>query len=363
MANPTSNFNWQMPTASDLVTDLPADFEVFGQAVDTSLADLKGGTTNQVLAKNSNTDMDFKWVTDTAGMTNPMTTTGDTIYSSSGSTPARLGIGSTGQVLAVSGGVPAWTSSLTSLTTITTSSNCTINGALVGIGAGNQDTNVALGVGALDSNTGGNYNTAVGRDTLTAITTGGRNTAVGSFTLNTTTGDSNTAIGQEAGLSLTTGSNNVMIGYAANAATATTSNTITLGNSSIATLRCQQTSITALSDLRDKKNVEPLEIGLDFVNELKPVKYDWNMRQPQNPELDKDGKPKIIGKVDMPDVGFIAQDLLATEDATGLANYLQLTYRENPEQLEATQGRLIPILVKAIQELSAKVEALEAAQA
>jgi hypothetical protein len=109
MSNPTSNFNWQMPTATDLVTDLPADFEVFGQAVDTSLADLRGGTTNQILAKNSNTDMDFKWVSDATGMTNPMTTTGDTIYSSSGSTPARLGIGSTGQVLTVSGGVPAWT--------------------------------------------------------------------------------------------------------------------------------------------------------------------------------------------------------------------------------------------------------------
>lgn len=45
---------------------------------------------------------------DTTGMTNPMTTTGDTIYSSSGSTPARLGIGSTGQVLTVAGGIPSW---------------------------------------------------------------------------------------------------------------------------------------------------------------------------------------------------------------------------------------------------------------
>jgi hypothetical protein len=62
MSNPTSNFNWQMPTATDLVTDLPADFEVFGQAVDTSLADLRGGTTGQVLSKNSNTDMDFTWI-------------------------------------------------------------------------------------------------------------------------------------------------------------------------------------------------------------------------------------------------------------------------------------------------------------
>jgi hypothetical protein len=45
---------------------------------------------------------------DTTGMTNPMTTTGDTIYSSSGSTPARLGIGTTGQVLTVASGVPSW---------------------------------------------------------------------------------------------------------------------------------------------------------------------------------------------------------------------------------------------------------------
>ena len=51
-----------MPTSSDLVTDLPADFEVFGQAVDTSLADLKGGTTGQVLSKASGTDMDFTWI-------------------------------------------------------------------------------------------------------------------------------------------------------------------------------------------------------------------------------------------------------------------------------------------------------------
>jgi hypothetical protein len=67
MANPTSNFGWQMPTPTDLVTDLPADFEVFGQAVDTSLADLKGGTSGQILAKNSNTDMDFVWIANDQG--------------------------------------------------------------------------------------------------------------------------------------------------------------------------------------------------------------------------------------------------------------------------------------------------------
>jgi len=67
MSNPTSNFNWQMPTATDLVTDLPADFEVFGQAVDSSMADLLGGTTGQILAKNSNTNMDFVWITNDVG--------------------------------------------------------------------------------------------------------------------------------------------------------------------------------------------------------------------------------------------------------------------------------------------------------
>jgi hypothetical protein len=124
MSNPTTPFGWQMPTNTDLVTDLPADFEVFGQAVATSLADLNGGTTGQVLAKASNADMDFVWSADAAGMTNPMTTTGDIIYSSPGSTPVRLGIGSAGQVMTVSGGgVPSWaTSSAGGMTLISTTS-------------------------------------------------------------------------------------------------------------------------------------------------------------------------------------------------------------------------------------------------
>ena len=62
MANPTTNFGWVMPTATDLVTDLPADFDVFGQGVDTSLVDLLGGTTGQVLSKTSGTDLAFTWI-------------------------------------------------------------------------------------------------------------------------------------------------------------------------------------------------------------------------------------------------------------------------------------------------------------
>jgi hypothetical protein len=67
MANPTTNFGWQMPEPTDLVTDLPADFEVFGQAVDTDFVDLLGGTTGQVLSKTSGTDLDFTWVAANAG--------------------------------------------------------------------------------------------------------------------------------------------------------------------------------------------------------------------------------------------------------------------------------------------------------
>jgi hypothetical protein len=124
MTNPTSNFGWQMPTSTDLVTDLPADFEVFGQAVDTSLADLKGGTTGQILAKASNTNMDFTWVTNDVGditavtagtgisgggasgdvtitnsMATAMTTKGDLVPATGSGAFARLGVGANNTVL------------------------------------------------------------------------------------------------------------------------------------------------------------------------------------------------------------------------------------------------------------------------
>jgi hypothetical protein len=91
-----------MPTASDLVTDLPADFETFGQAVATSMADLLGGTTGQVLSKASNTDMDFTWVTsdDANAIQNAIVDAkGDLIAASAADTPARLAVGANGETL------------------------------------------------------------------------------------------------------------------------------------------------------------------------------------------------------------------------------------------------------------------------
>ena len=77
-----------MPTATDLVTDLPADFEVFGQAVATSMADLLGGTSGQILAKNSNTDMDFVWIANDQGDITGITAgTGITVTSPTGPVP------------------------------------------------------------------------------------------------------------------------------------------------------------------------------------------------------------------------------------------------------------------------------------
>lgn len=388
MATTTPNFGWAVPTSTDLVKDGAVAIETLGDSIDASLVDLKGGTTGQVLAKASGTDMDFTWTTSSAGMTNPMTTTGDTIYSSSGSTPARLGIGSTGQVLTVAAGIPSWatpSSSSTFTTDILVNNTVTVgkgnssvaSNTVVGKDAGKVITTASqttlMGIEAGIAITSGNDNTGIGPYALTTLTTGTNNVAVGISALyatngtenvgvgnsalsGVTSGGQNTAIGANCGYNTTTGSNNTSLGNGALPSTAGTSNSITLGNASVTVLRCQQTSITSLSDQRDKKNIEPLEVGLDFINTLKPVSFDWNMR----PKLDDQGNVISTGKVDMPDVGFIAQDLIAAEDAVGLADHLQLSYRENPEALEASQGRLIPILVKAIQDLSAKVAILEA---
>jgi hypothetical protein len=124
MTNPTNFFGWQMPEPTDLVTDLPADFEVFGQAVDTDFQDLLGGTTGQVLSKTSGTDLDFTWVDPTAGditgvtagtgisgggtsgtvtVTNSMATAidakGDLIAGTADDTFSRLAIGANDTVL------------------------------------------------------------------------------------------------------------------------------------------------------------------------------------------------------------------------------------------------------------------------
>ena len=100
MANPTTNFGWVMPTSTSLVTNLPADFNTFGQGVDTSMAQLKGGTTGQILSKTSATDMAFTWITPNPGditaitATSPLTgggTSGDVTIGILSGTTSNLG--------------------------------------------------------------------------------------------------------------------------------------------------------------------------------------------------------------------------------------------------------------------------------
>lgn len=174
----TTNFGWETPDDTDLVKDGAAAIRTALGGVDTSFVDLKGGTTGQVLAKASNTDLDFVWSADAAGMTNPMTTTGDTIYSSSGSTPARLGIGSTGQVLTVAGGLPSWASPSTTKnysllntggTALTGAQDITISGIsgqdslmilVIGASSGNASSTLAV---RLNGDTASNYRRAEGK--------------------------------------------------------------------------------------------------------------------------------------------------------------------------------------------------------
>lgn len=259
----------------------------------------------------------------------------------------------------------------------------TVAGIVYGRTDGTADTGmVALGYGAVGSavidpflvgNIGiGNNayaigtaagNTAVGVDVLRSSTSGNLNTGVGARALRSnTTGGFNTAIGIDAGFDTTTGSNNTSLGNDANPSSATSSNEITLGNSAVEFLRCQVTSITSLSDQRDKKDIEELPVGLNFVNQLRPVRFTWNTRIPE-PKVLPDGTVKEYTENDVrrgiPDMGFIAQELVEAEDSLEAHDWLQLTLRNNPDKLETTQGRLIPILVKAIQELSAEVESLK----
>ena len=102
MTNPTSNFGWQMPTATDLVTDLPADFEVFGQAVDTDFVDLLGGTTGQILSKASATDLDFTWITNDVGDITAVTVTAPI---TGGGTSGSVGIAISAATTSASGAV------------------------------------------------------------------------------------------------------------------------------------------------------------------------------------------------------------------------------------------------------------------
>ena len=298
-----------------------------------------------------------------------------------------------------------------------------IQGINVGRGSGNQSANIAIGLGAnagsgnqntfigLDSginHTTGQENTAVGSQAMTQVTTGGSNTAIGSRALQSvqtgdynvgigayvmssasslgsfnfagvygaleggTTGDNNVAIGQYAGgrTASKTYSNNTCLGYYAGGSLspyslgASDSNRIIIGNNSV-TNAYVRVSWTVTSDARDKADVTPIPSSLDFVEALNPVTFKWDNRSDYY-VMDEDGnitdKPTPDGthKGDKVFAGFLAQEVQQVIDDLGYVDDV-IVDNEQEDLLKIKETALIPVLVKAVQELSAKVKVLEAA--
>jgi trimeric autotransporter adhesin len=255
-------------------------------------------------------------------------------------------------------------------------------------------SNTAVGYQALDANTTGTLNTAVGVAALTTCTTGSSNTAVGYAAMatastgtdnscfgknageNMTTGIQNTLIGSNAGqgfAALTTGSNNVMNSYA----TAGAVNQIVIGTDicvgqgdnyftfgKTGNRVYNQYTVDAnwarTSDGRLKRNVNDMSLGLSFVNKLRPVSYQWKPSYEVPQELVTQYNEQ--NKMDLGVVmhGFIAQEVKAALDEVG-STYNCGVWSEGSDGTQSISREMfIMPLVKAVQELSAQVTALQA---
>jgi hypothetical protein len=181
MTNPTSNFGWQMPTPTDLVTSLPADFEVFGQAVDTSMADLKGGTTGQILSKATNTDMDFVWITNDQGDITGVTATSPL---TGGGTSGAITVGIQASSTTQSGAVQLSDSTSSTSTSLAATANA-VKAAYDLAGTANTTANAAIPKSTATAK--GNVFTATGASTPAVLAVGSNNQVL--------TADSSTATG------------------------------------------------------------------------------------------------------------------------------------------------------------------------
>ena len=232
----------------------------------------------------------------------------------------------------------------------------------IGASAGGRiqgTTNIAIGTQALyggNSLTGvGTYNVGIGGFTSFLFTTGSLNVSVGHCTMfGATSACQNVALGFESLKNVTTGTNNLAVGsYSGTtggtisglANITTGSNNIVLGNFNHT---CAQIKVawTVTSDERDKA-IDPAGVpyGLAFVNQIEPIAYCWCDRA--TGEVTEDRKR----------FGFSAQNICALETSTAEPIIVSA---DDPENLRFTDQMLLPVLVNAIKELSAKNDALEA---
>jgi hypothetical protein len=242
-------------------------------------------------------------------------------------------------------------------------------------------SNFVAGVNAGNSIiSGGNYNTVVGDEAGTAITTGDNNVAVGKSAGGAiTTGTENTLLGSLAGDALTTGASNTIIGYniAANAVagvrqvaigsnfTAGGDGTVRIGTQfgqATLTLDGADTSWSATSDSRLKKDVADSTVGLNFIKSLRPVTFKWNAKNAVDnslPQYNADSSDPVYGE-GKAHHGFIAQEVKAVIDAhSDVANGHNIWVEDPDGTQQVAPSALIPMLVKAVQELSATITTLQ----
>jgi trimeric autotransporter adhesin len=221
-----------------------------------------------------------------------------------------------------------------------------------------------VGAYALDANTTGGANTAHGYDALTAVTTGSDNTGIGAYAgTGITTGSQNTVIGRSANTGATT-NDTIVIGYNVEMGTSGWISMGSGGTSIRVPIDGSTTSWSVSSDERLKTNVGNFNVGLDFINNLNPITFNWKKEGEVDSTLTsvyKENSEKFVrGFDDSIRVGFLAQDIKEQVDAFNLPNGSKLWQEDSNGIQGVADGELIPMFVNAIKELSAKNDALEA---
>ena len=223
--------------------------------------------------------------------------------------------------------------------------------------------NVAVGSSAGADITTAVGNTCLGYDTGGAITTGNGNTCLGyqagGYTgANLTTGTYNVAIGMNTFTSAADSNQEIAIGYDF---TGNGSQKVSLGSSAgyVWNAFTSNNTWTQVSDERTKKNIEEDSLGLEFINELRPVTFNWKHSSEIDPDFIEETVNIGRGEKDTETLihGLIAQDVKAAMDKVGNTTFNG--WEEGQDGQAVSREMFITPLVKAIQELSAKVEDLE----